>query len=128
MNSTRCWLTLRAWFELARYDLANTLLGLRDMSSQLGPQCAVVGPPDQRRANMLCEAVDLAACFYIKRVRCLQRSSVLVRLLRKHGINGLLVIAYRPTPFLMHAWAEVGGRIVGDSSAYHKLLRVLHKF
>jgi len=128
MNCTRCWLTLRAWYALARYDIADALAGFRSMSWRLGPQCAVAHSPGQRRADLLCEAVDLAACLYFKRVRCLQRSSVLVRLLRKHGINGQLVIGYRPTPFLAHAWVEVEGRVVGDSSAYPERLKMLHKF
>ena len=74
---------------------------------------------------LLCEAVSLAACFYFKPVRCLQRSTVIVHLLRKYGIDGRLVIGYRPSPFLAHAWAEVDGRVVNDSQAYQQRLRVL---
>jgi len=51
--------------------------------------------------------VSLAACFYWKPVRCLQRSVAAMRLLRKCGIDGRLVIGYRPSPFFSHAWVEV---------------------
>jgi hypothetical protein len=127
MSPTRCWLTGEAWFTLARYDLLNALLGFRAMSWQLGMKCATAQPPDPGRVAVISEALNLAACFYVKRVRCLQRSAVLVRLLRKHGIDGQLVIAYRPTPFLAHAWAEVDGGVVGDSAGYPERLRVLHR-
>jgi hypothetical protein len=127
MTSQKWWLTLQAWFTLARYDLANGQPGLQGLSGQLGIKPATAQPTDPGKVALLREGVDLAACFYFKRVRCLQRSTVLVRLLRKHGIDGRLVIAYRPIPFLAHAWAEVDRGVVGDSSAYQKRLQVLHK-
>jgi len=127
MNRPRMWLTLRAWYGLARYDVVNLVAGFRRISWQLGPQCATERPPDPGELTLLCDAVDLAACFYFKPVRCLHRSSVIVRLLRKLGINGRLVIGYRRTPFLAHAWVEVDGRVVGDSSAYQERLQMLHR-
>ena len=126
MNAERWWLILRAWCALARYDVAKTLFGFRSLASQLGPQCAA-GTVDPERIARLCDAVDLAACFYFKPVFCVQRSSALVRILRKQSINSELVIGYRPVPFLAHSWVESGGRVVGDSSRYRDLLKVLQR-
>ncbi len=127
MSLTRSRLIGQAWLTLARYDLVNAMLGFRAISWQLGIKCVTAQPPDPGRIVLISDALSLAACFYVKRVRCLQRSAVLVHLLRKHGIDGQLVIAYRPTPFLAHAWAEADGRVVGDSAAYPERLRVLHR-
>jgi hypothetical protein len=69
--------------------------------------------------------VDLAICFYLKRVRCLQRSVVTTRLLRHFGIDARLIIGCRPHPFCGHAWVEVGGRVVNDSARYQRLFQVL---
>ena len=72
------------------------------------------GTSDASFASMLAliDAVLLATCLYWKPVLCQQRSVCVVRLLRKHGIPGRLVIGYRPAPFFAHAWAEVEGRVV----------------
>jgi hypothetical protein len=52
---------------------------------------------------------------------------VIVRLLRESGTDASVVIGYRSTPFLMHAWVEVNGRAVGEALAYHERLTVLKK-
>ena len=73
----------------------------------------------------LCEAVNRAISFFPKRVRCLQRSAVTVRMLRKHGIPATFVVGYRPAPFFSHAWVEVNGRVVNDDSGYQRQLTIL---
>lgn len=118
-------LTARAFLALARYDLASRLVGFRSIGWQLGKPAAARNPYGPQMTTFLCEAVNLAACFYFKPVRCLQRSAAIVHLLREYGIDGRLVIGYRPSPFLAHAWAEVDGRVVNDSQAYKGRLRVL---
>lgn len=126
MNWLRVRLTAKAFYTLTRYDLASKLVGFRSVGWQLGRPAAVRKAHDSQMTALLCEAVNLAACFYFKPVRCLQRSAVVVRLLREYGINGRLVIGFRPSPFLAHAWAEVDGRVVNDSQAYKERLRVLN--
>jgi hypothetical protein len=73
----------------------------------------------------VCAAVDAAVALYWKQVHCLQKSTATVRLLRRHGWKGQLIIGYRAVPFFSHAWVELGGQVINDSPAYRKRLRVL---
>jgi len=75
--------------------------------------------------SSICDAVTLAACFYWRPVLCLQRSFAAAVLLKKNGIDGRLVIGYRPAPFFSHAWVEVEGRVVNDSPGYKERLQIL---
>lgn len=118
-------LVLRALFQMARYDLVNAIFGFQRIHRHLERRRVSLrkfNPDSQAR---ICEAVTLAACFYYKPVLCLERSVVAALLLRQHGIDGRLVIGYRPAPFLSHAWVEVDGCVVNDSPAYKERLQVL---
>ena len=126
-SRTAAWLNLRALWSLTLYDITNALAGFRSVTWLVGRRRAECVRSDPEQVRWICDAVNLAACFYFKPVKCLQRASVIVRLLRKGGINGELVIGCRPSPFLAHAWAEVDGRVVGDSACYKQRLQVLHK-
>ena len=77
--------------------------------------------------KVLCRAVSSAISFFPKRVRCLQRSAVTVRLLRNQGIPANLVVGYRPAPFFSHAWVEVEGRVVNDDTGYQRQLIILFR-
>lgn len=127
MNGTLTRLTIRAWFELALHDWRIVRGGFGKIHRQLMKQRVVTRRRKPQSAAALCSAVNLAACFYFKPVQCLQKSVVAVRLLRKHGIDAHLVIAYRPSPFFAHAWVEVDGEIVNDSPAYAEQLIVLYR-
>lgn len=118
-------LVLRAWCELARFDL------LRALSTDSTLRLRRVAPwgqkaADVERTSAVCHAVATAACLYWKPVMCLQRSVCTVRLLRARGVAARLVIGYRPAPFLSHAWVEVDDRVVNDSPIYRQRLSVLY--
>ena len=117
-------LVVRAWCELARFDLLRALstgstLRLRPVVPR-GRQAAEEG------TSAVCNAVATAACLYWKPVMCLQRSVCAARLLRARGVPARLVIGYRPDPFLSHAWVEVDDRVVNDSPVYRQRLFVLY--
>ncbi|HKA02602.1 MAG TPA: lasso peptide biosynthesis B2 protein [Candidatus Solibacter sp.] len=57
----------------------------------------------------------------------MQRSIVTVRVMRRRGIPAEVVIGYRPEPFVSHAWVEVAGRVVNDSSTYQRRIAVLER-
>ena len=120
---TRVWLILRALFELARYDAIVRLRGSGCVLQQLRRQ-SVTGRAAEPEA--ISDAVLFATCLYWKPVLCLQRAACTVRMLRRHGVNGRLMIGYRPAPFFSHAWVEVDGRVVYGSAAYQQRLQVLH--
>lgn len=71
-------------------------------------------PPHSHSVEQICSCVDLAAIWYWKEVKCLQRSAATVYLLRRHGVAAELVIGAQAMPFKAHAWVEVQGRIVND--------------
>lgn len=121
-------LLLRTFFELIRFDLVNRLGGFRRVYSSV--QQLTVSSPTQTQAEVIariCEIVNFACCFYWKPVLCLQRTVVTTRLLRAHGVEAKMVIAYRPSPFFSHSWVEVDGRIINDSPAYQERLIVLDR-
>ncbi len=118
-------LVVRAWCELARFDLLRVLWsGSTLRLGRVGPRGRK--PPDAERASTVCDAVATAACLYWKPVMCLQRSVCAARLLRARGVAARLVIGYRPDPFLSHAWVEVDDRVVNDSPIYRQRLFVLY--
>ena len=125
-RATYAWLLLDALFEIARYEVIMSLRGSGSILSQLRRQSIAAKPTSHAVERAICDAVLLATCFYWKPVLCLQRSVCTVRLLRRYGIHGRLVIGYRPSPFFSHAWVEVDGRVVYGSPAYQKRLQVLH--
>src|SRR5258708_20618117 len=69
-------------------------------------------PPDA--IDRVCDAVNLACCWYPKRALCLQRSAVTTCLLRSYGVHAEMVIGAQKLPFKAHAWVEVGGRAVNE--------------
>ena len=118
-------LVVRAWCELARFDL------LRALSTGSTLRLPLVVPRGQKaidaeHTSAVCDAVTTATCLYWKPVMCLQRSVCTARLLRARGVPAHLVIGYRPAPFLSHAWVEVDDRVVNDSSTYRQRLFVLY--
>ena len=119
----RAWLVARAWYELTHYDLLFKVRGFKAVTA-LGPMPART-VADERLIADVADALEVATCLYGKRVLCLQRSVCSARLLRAHGARAVLVIGYRPIPFVSHAWVEVDGRIIADSPAYQQRLQVL---
>jgi len=125
MNVRYGCLTIRAFWELTRYELVNRVFGYGLVHRQMVRQGVPAREHSPETVTLVCEAVSLAACFYWKPVLCLQRSVATARLLRKCGIPGHLVIGYRPSPFFSHAWVEVDNRVVNDSAGYKQRLIVL---
>ena len=118
-------LVLRALCEFVRYDIATALFGFEHNYRKVTRRRVAARTLEPRTGSLVCEAVTLAACFYIKPVLCLQRSVAATLFLRKYGIDARLVIGYRPAPFFSHSWVEVDGRVVNDSQAYKERLQVL---
>jgi len=119
-------LVIKAFYELARYEVIVSLCGSGRILQQLRRQSIAQQSVGLELEQVICDAVLLATCFYWKPVLCLQRAVCTVRLLRRHGIAARLVIGYRPSPFFSHAWVEVEGRVVYGSPTYQKRLKPLH--
>jgi Transglutaminase-like superfamily len=118
-------LIVKALFEMTRYDVIVSSLGVGRILRQLRKQHVSVKPCTEELQKAVCDAVLLATCFYWKPVLCMQRAVCTVRLLRKYGIDARLAIGYRPAPFFSHAWVEVNGQVVYGSAAYQQRLQML---
>jgi Transglutaminase-like superfamily/Coenzyme PQQ synthesis protein D (PqqD) len=76
----------------------------------------------------VCDAVEQSCVWYPKKIWCLQRSAVTACLLKRYGVAARMVIGARPIPFLAHAWVEVGGSVVNDSSQVRNLYLMLGSY
>jgi len=121
-------LHIRVLLELLRYDLMFAWRGLPGVRPRRRSRVEIAGSGAMEWERAICEAVRSVAPFYWKPIRCLQRSIVTTRLLRKHGIPAEVVIGYRAAPFFSHAWVEVTGRVANDSPTYRMRLQVLERF
>lgn len=129
-NASPVQLIARAMLELAYYDFTIRLRGYRAIRSALenckaNPLHRPAG--DERLTREVVHAVSVASTMYGMPVKCLQRSVVLARLLRKFGVPAQVVIGYRTVPFISHAWAEVDGRVVNDSTAFPERMLILDR-
>jgi hypothetical protein len=115
----------RILWELLRYDLLVAAAGFGGIHRRLGK--VADGRCDRGLEAAICLAVDSVCTFYWKRVLCLQRAVVTVRLLRARGIPAKLVIGCRPVPFFSHAWVEVNGRAINGSAGFAERLQVLER-
>jgi hypothetical protein len=119
-------LKVRVFWELLRYDLLSKLSGFAGVRRSMRPAAGSAMP--RTGVEAVCQAVACMTSFYWKPLLCLQRSIVTARVLRAIGIQAEVVIGYRAYPFFSHAWVEVGGRVVNDSSAYQTKLQLLDRF
>ena len=126
-ESDGSWLIMRALWELCRYDLAIHLFGFRRVLEGSGRVREKVEHQDSNLEDRISDAMRWASSLYWKRVLCLQRSVAMARLLRRYGLDAEVVIGCRSEPFASHAWVEIDGRIVNDSSGYQKLMSVLER-
>lgn len=117
--------TVRAYVELiahdlfmARHDFASLALRVKDFPLQSNVDQAAA-------TEHITFALDVACCCYPKRALCLQRSAVLVKMLRHNGIPAHMVIGAQKLPFKAHAWVEVDGQIINDRLASRERFLVL---
>jgi len=120
-------LHIRVLWEFIRYDVLYAwrgMRGVRPRGSQRGQSCGEVSVEVESAVR---EAVADVAPFYWKPIRCLQRSMVTARLMRRYGVPAEVVIGYRAAPFFSHAWVEVAGRVVNDSPSFQRRLQILER-
>jgi hypothetical protein len=105
-------LILSALFEIVRYEITLSFDGIGQLFPKDSVQLTSQRPSSQELERDICNAILIATCFHWKPVLCLQRAICTVRLLRRHGIDGRVVIGYRSAPLFFHAWVEANGRVV----------------
>jgi hypothetical protein len=128
--ANRMFLTLAALWELIRHDAVLALFGFRAVLDDLNR--TPVAPSSADNCEMqaaIDRAISKASIFYWKPVRCLQHSVALARLLRRCGLPATVVIGYRDSPLVSHAWVEANGRTILsdrrlDQGCFHVLERL----
>jgi hypothetical protein len=113
----KLFLSIEAYARLSLHDL---FMSRRDLAALLVTikDCRVrAGRYSTAQLDQVAESVDLACAFYPKQALCLQRSAVLVKMLRKRGVPAKIIIGAQKLPFRAHAWVEVEGKIVNDRLA-----------
>jgi hypothetical protein len=121
-------LVFRSWISLLHFDFVLRFRGLQGVhvivrNQQVCPLNECFPVP----ASALCHAVDLACVFYVKQVRCLQRSAVTTVLLRQYGWGAEMVIGTQVRPFKSHAWVEIGRTVVNDKPYMLEMYRELER-
>ena len=113
---------------LLRIDVLMKLRDLRAIHDLVTHEPVVKRPADDViSVEAICHAVDLACAFYVKPVKCLQRSAATTLLLKRFGLKAELVIGAQILPFKTHAWTEVGGSVVNDRPSVVHLYTVLDR-
>jgi hypothetical protein len=121
------WLTLQAWGEFLYMDLVG-LLGFRTVSRVIKRTRTRDLPFTHGTVARVVDAAETACAFYPKSVKCLQRSAVVTRLLRRNGVTADMVIGCHLPPLKAHAWVEVAGDIVSDYQDGLEYYRVLDRW
>jgi hypothetical protein len=73
-------------------------------------------------------ACNLAFMFYLRTVKCIQRSAATAAILRRNGHAADLTVGVRSLPFFSHAWVQVDGVPVNENSEMLRTLRVIDSF
>jgi hypothetical protein len=120
-------LVIRAFATLIRFDLFLSRGDFRGLCDAVRRRPCPFAKFDNDVTKTVCSAVDYACVWYWKHVLCLQRSAATACLLRDHGIPAELVIGAQQMPFRAHAWVEVQGRVVNDTSYTSEMYAVLDR-
>jgi hypothetical protein len=122
---TKVILLLQSFGGLIAHDLFMTSHRFSSLHERVRQFPVRASNPRAKSIDILVFAFDIACCFYPKRVLCLQRSAVLVKILRRYGIPAHMVIGAQRLPFRAHAWVEVNGEIIDDRVAAREKFLVL---
>lgn len=120
-------LTLRAFGELLFLDLVG-LFGFRALHAVVARTPTRSTTTADSSATEVVSAMRRACLFYFKPAKCLQRSAVVTRMLRRHGVAAELVIGCLPAPLKSHAWVEVSGEVICEHRPGLQHYRVLDRW
>jgi hypothetical protein len=118
-------LFVRAYMKLVFFDLVFTRGSFDVLYEKIRTYPIAAVHPTQDTVERICNAVDMAAIWYCKKVLCLQRAAATACLLRKRGLAAKVVIAAQQLPFKPHAWVEVDGQVVNDKPYMREVYSVV---
>jgi hypothetical protein len=109
-------LFFQAFFMLIAYDILSALCRFQTIYSMVRSWKVKGKTAEAGVVDRVCVAVNYACIWYPKQALCLQRSFVVIYLLRKHGIAAQMILGAQKLPFKAHAWVEVDGRPINERS------------
>jgi hypothetical protein len=116
---------LEAYIGIVAHDFFVSRHGLSALHHQIKSFPLSTTSRGVASTELTSHALDIACVFYPKRALCLQRSAVLVKMLRRRGVPARMVIGAQKLPFKAHAWVEVDGEIINDRLASREKFLVL---
>lgn len=114
-----------AYLRLIGHDVFMCLHDFRALCQRIGKIQLHSSSKDKSCTTGIDSALSIACAFYPKQVLCLQRSAVLVHMLRVRGIDAKLVIGTQTLPFRAHAWVAIEGTVFNDRLASRETFRIL---
>jgi hypothetical protein len=124
---TKSLLILHAYAELIWHDLFMSRHNFESLHRRVRGFPISEARTESISADSVASALDVACCFYPRRVLCLQRAAVLVKILREKALPARLVIGAQKFPFKAHAWVELDGVIVDDRLASRERFFILEE-
>ena len=118
-------ITVQAYWELLRLEYPLFRKAFPAIYDRVRRTPVALRPKKTLSCTEICQAVDLAAVLYFRRVLCLQRSAATACLLKRYGFPAELVIGVQQLPFAAHAWVEMGGLVVNDKPYMSDIYSVL---
>ncbi len=118
-------ITMQAYRELLRLEYPLFRKAFPAIYDRVRRTPVALRPKKTLSCTEICQAIDLAAVLYFRRVLCLQRSAATACLLKKYGFPAQLVIGVQQLPFAAHAWVEMGGLVINDKAYVSDIYSVL---
>jgi len=116
---------VEAYVQLLAYDLFMWRHDLAALHHQIKTFPTRETSPKPVSAELVTASFNVASAFYPKQALCLQRSAVLVKMLRRRGVRARLMIGAQKLPFRAHAWVQVDGVVIDDRLASSETFMVL---
>lgn len=118
-------LVVEAYIKLVGYDLFMARNDFASLHRRVKGLPLRQVTPKPQVPEEISHALNIACCFYPKPALCLQRSSVLIAMLRQRGVPAHMIIGAQKLPFKAHAWVEVEGLILDDRLAAREAFLIL---
>jgi hypothetical protein len=121
------WNLLRASYDAALIYPRQSFVNLLAFGSSRDPDACPDAEPGAEMARLVA-GFHRWAYWTPAPAKCLIRSFMLLRLLRRHGLDARWVFAVRTWPFEAHCWLQAGATVLDDARdrlvAYHPILVV----
>jgi Transglutaminase-like superfamily len=120
-------LVLNAYLNLIRFDLYLSRGNFAVLYDKVRNYPVTPRTPEPGAVERINSAINMACIWYWKETLCLQRSAATASLLKRYGVSAQMVIGAQQMPFKVHAWVEVGGRVVNDKPYMSEMYTIVDR-